>query len=820
MNEGANKRRRSRRITVAAILVLALALLAGIAIAVATFVTPERALRFAQQALARSLSREVRIGSAQLALWPPFGIDARRVAISDPRGFAQGTMVSAERVRFRLSLWSLLARKLELSGVVVEGPRVRLWRDARGRANWDGLLRTKPGATGRSASAEFPFRDFRLRDGAAGYTETGKGPLFLASGVDLDLRRGPGDWTWSAHVKAWGTPRPLPWLRDPIDAEGHLRLSPRQGPWPLVVRAQSGDLRLDAQGRAGLHSVEIARGRLERNGAPAALEDLILRMSYDSLGVRVSRLSGRLGRSRFAFAGQLQPAPLRGSATASIDLADAARFLPRRPETVGGHADIAARFRGDGPNPAQWSVEGVANLSRVTWLDPSAGPGLSDLGGRIWFTGSDATVSGLVGRFGTVPFRLSARIDRPLALLSALDPHRPADAPLAVARFDLAGGEVDAARLFPPGKKLEMAPALVGEGTVRLSRLRAGRLDAQNVFAQVHYDRGVTRVDASSADAYGGRLTSTGSFDLARPDVPRYTVSLQASGMDAGRAMAAWTPFPDLLSGGLDLNLDLSSESFLPPVALRQLSASGLAKTVGGQITGATVLEEAARWTGLKDFRRLHFQDFLWKFRIVRGVVYFTDTLIRTGSGDFQVGGNVGLDGDLHVNVSAALPAARLSELPDYVRRASGVFSDREGRVLLDFTILGTVKSPRFAWRADRAAERLVQRIEEQLLGKLDPLDRALQDSLATAQTGIEDRLRLEAEAQRRRLEEEARRRQEALEDQAKNWLEDLLKPPPPPAAPPESAGPAPSRPETTAAPPPPVSDSSAAADTSSHGAL
>src|SRR6185369_12060198 len=196
------------------------AVIAGAAIAVRVHVTPERARAFATRALSASLRRDVRFASADLTYWPPVSISVDNLAVSDPQGFAQGTMLSARNVKLTLDVWALFSRRLELSGIQVDHPAVRLWRGRDGRANWDGLA-----GIGDTTATPQRFREVnvpgvRLASARLGYYGADGRLAFYFEDLDVDLTKSGKGWNWNLRVAKVGNPGPIPNLDQPILAKG------------------------------------------------------------------------------------------------------------------------------------------------------------------------------------------------------------------------------------------------------------------------------------------------------------------------------------------------------------------------------------------------------------------------------------------------------------------------------------------------------------------------------------------------------------------------------------------------------------------------
>src|SRR5262249_38168215 len=147
-----------------------------------------------------------------------------------------------------------------------------------------------------------------------------------------------------------------------------------------------------------------------------------------------------------------------------------------------------------------------------------------------------------------------------------------------------------------------------------------------------------------------------------------------------------------------------------------------------------------------------------------------TDDVVMNGpQGDWRMAGSLGLDGALDYAVSATLPPQVTARLPKQAALAAGALGDAQGRVLLDLTVGGNVKSPRLAWKPNQALAGQRLKVEQQTQALQESLQRALQDSLRA----------VAARSQKST--------QDSLKKLGRDWLRGFLPPAPPAAAPADS---------------------------------
>jgi hypothetical protein len=726
-------------------------------------------------------------------------------------------MLTAQRVQLHLAGSELLlSRRLSVSGVEIEEPSVRLWRGKDGKANWDGVGGIGDAAQAPSRIPEFKIPGVKMTGARLGYFGADNRLAFYFQNLDLVATNRGSSWDWNLRVEKVGNPQPIPYLTAPIVAKGSVGVPKKGAAVPFRVEASSGDLALTGTGAALGTRIELKGGKLTRKGSPAPIEDLRLLYVSDRQGSRIERLNGRVASTPFAAAAVLEPPPLRGTFRGDMNLAEVSRFLPDAYRRMTGRAAVAVQFLAPSNDLRGLQLSGVADLANVNLpaSSPESQP-IQGVTGRVWFSQLSAHTQDLQGRYGTLPFRVTARVDEPLALASAMNTNPPANARVAHVDFMLNTGAFDFDAMFPPGGKILHPPLVIADGVVRMPRLKARKLDVTDVIAKAHYDRGVVHLDGASAKGYGGDVTASGDFDFRAPDRPGYGIRVQGTKLDAPTVLGAWAPsLRNLLTGAFDVSLTMGGQGFGTKEALAHLNLDALAKSQDGRLAGAQLLSRAAQWSGLVDLSHIQFKELLWHIIVKDGRVLFRDVTMHGGDGDYALTGWIGLNSDLGLTVAMSLPSSKLSLLTPGLRQAATVLADNSGRVLLDFAIGGTIRDPSFSLKTDRIAENLISRLQDQLLGQLmNPVEKALGDSLSRSK-GQFDGLDVISKLQNQVLQNETQDKAQDLQEIAAGWLSGILNPKaraesthvaPPPPPPPPASDTAKAPPDTTKAPPAPT---------------
>lgn len=170
------------------------ALLALVAVAaLPLLVDPNRYRGLIETRAQENLGRDVRLGEIHLSLWPVLGVRVDDVTIAALPEEGGGELLTAERLRVGARLLPLLQKRLEVSSIVIDRPRMLLVRGPDGKWNVERLVAPRPGAAATaeaSGTLQFRLNALRISGGRIMVRDAGPGrtrPLELAL-ADLDLR--------------------------------------------------------------------------------------------------------------------------------------------------------------------------------------------------------------------------------------------------------------------------------------------------------------------------------------------------------------------------------------------------------------------------------------------------------------------------------------------------------------------------------------------------------------------------------------------------------------------------------------------------------
>ncbi|MEP3655035.1 MAG: AsmA family protein [Litorimonas sp.] len=145
--------------------------------------------------LSRAFARDVTIsGDIDISTFPVLKVETGSVSLANPEGFPQGQFVDVEAMSAKVRLIPLLRKRVEISGVTLKSPSIRLERQADGRANWIGKedeTAVEKGPfkrDGRFTEYDPALALLRIEAGTLQYVDATTGENFNLDGINLDLR--------------------------------------------------------------------------------------------------------------------------------------------------------------------------------------------------------------------------------------------------------------------------------------------------------------------------------------------------------------------------------------------------------------------------------------------------------------------------------------------------------------------------------------------------------------------------------------------------------------------------------------------------------
>jgi len=122
------------------------------AVCLVTFISPNRFKPLIAEQVMKYTGRQLTIdGDLSWSLFPYLGVKTGHILLSNPPGFEQKIFAEIQHATIGVKLFPLLHKKIESSGIVLDGLKLNLMRDVNGKNNWQ-FQQTLPISTSTSTA--------------------------------------------------------------------------------------------------------------------------------------------------------------------------------------------------------------------------------------------------------------------------------------------------------------------------------------------------------------------------------------------------------------------------------------------------------------------------------------------------------------------------------------------------------------------------------------------------------------------------------------------------------------------------------------------
>jgi AsmA protein len=129
-------------------------------------------------------------GDVHVAYFPTFSVRAQTVRLANVEGGLAGHFLDAEELQIGVAVMPLLERRLNVSRLVLKGPKIALEVDAQGRPNWIFEPKAKPtpdqpGADPMKELEDIDLGDVRIENGAIAYDNATTGSAYTLDAINM-----------------------------------------------------------------------------------------------------------------------------------------------------------------------------------------------------------------------------------------------------------------------------------------------------------------------------------------------------------------------------------------------------------------------------------------------------------------------------------------------------------------------------------------------------------------------------------------------------------------------------------------------------------
>ena len=531
------------------------------------------------------------------------------------------------------------------------------------------------------------------------------------------------------------------------------------------------------EGMVGLRNIGIKYAML-----PKSISDINGDINFTEKDLDIKRIAAKLGTAGFEMSclvKNFEDPYIKTAFKGNFDLGEVKEYVPlEEGMTLAGK--IRADFKIDGQvnNMDNFKMDGRIDLEKIAVATPALMKPVSDLSGTIQLTKNIINVPDVSCRIGQSRLSLTAQVKNFLSLAPEM-PAQPGQPAIvlpkqgkAVITFALNSPLLDLDEMLPPLPKpgevrptetqgapaMPPLPDLLLDGKVRIAKVRFLKIDYDNLAGNLTMNDRKMELDGQ-VGIYGGKVLGGLWADLNDLANIEYKLKTKASQLEANDFLSALTSFKDRMFTKLDLDGEFSGLAPDTILIRKTLKGSGQARTGEGKIVNWEMLAKVFEFTKLTSDRDLTYKSMASGFRILNERLYLDDLQMSSRFGDINLSGSSGFDGTLDYRVSLKLTREE-SEKFKSKTSATALFSDPDGRVILDLLVSGPAQKPIIGWDTQMAQARLKGKAQEEI-------DKARKEAEVKAQA--------EADKVRKAAEEKAKKEADELKKKAGEKLKGIF---------------------------------------------
>lgn len=509
-----------------------------------------------------------------------------------------------------------------------------------------------------------------------------------------------------------------------------------------------------------------------------------VRFSEDDLDVK--SLSAKLGSAGFnlsCLVRHFEDPFVKAAFKGTLDLGEVKDYVPLEEGTqLAGTIDADFKAEGKVRDINSFTMDGKIKLAGIGATTPALMKPVSDCGGLVLLTKNLIDIRDVSCKIGRSSLAFNGQVKNFLGLVP---PPPPAKGKPAMAlpkqgkpevSFALTSPLVDLDEMLPPPPKPGSAksqvtnsksqaaqqpamlpiPDMAMHGTVRVAKIKYLKMDFDNLAGTLAMSDRKLSLTGDVA-VYSGKVSGNVWADLNDMEKIAYRLNADASKLEANDFLSALTPFKDRLFTKLDVVGEFSGLAPDTVLVKRTLKGQGKAASGEGKLVNYQVLADVLAFCKLGDTKDVSFRSLSMGFRIADEKVYLDDLLMTSKFGDINLSGNSSFTGHLDYRASIKLTKEESDRMKGKAGNAAALFTDKDGRMVLDLLVRGQSPKPAVSWDTQMAQARLKGKAQEEI-----------------------DKVKAEAQAkidqQKKELEEKAKREADAAAKKAADALKGLFK--------------------------------------------
>lgn len=310
---------------------------------------------------------------------------------------------------------------------------------------------------------------------------------------------------------------------------------------------------------------------------------------------------------------------------------------------------------------------------------------------------------------------------------------------------DAADGSPAAATAFEVPRNLNLSLS------TELKRILFGKMDIGRLAGEMRVSGGTLSLTNLSADVFGGRLSTSGSYSTASdPSHPTFGLNARITGASFQQTFEQLEVVQQLVpifaktGGNYSMSLDLktSLDAAMSP-DLGTLNASGTLSSANIEVQNIAAFEALATALGNDKLRRIEARDVTIRFEVRDGRVHTEPFDLKLGDVSATLSGSTGLDQTIDYAAKVTLPGGQALQT-------------------LGVNIGGTFADPKITLGVKEAVEETVKSVIDEQIQQLTG-----SESLAEEVARQAENLRAQAKQAGEKLVAEAQKQRDKLVEEA-----------------------------------------------------
>ncbi len=528
---------------------------------------------------------------------------------------------------------------------------------------------------------------------------------------------------------------------------------------------------------------------------PKSVSEVNGDIRFSERDLDVKRLAAKLGSAGFELAllvRNFEDPYLKAALKGSFDLGEVKDYVPLEKGTsLAGVIRADLRAEGLVRKTDSFNMDGQVVLDKLSFGTPALMKPVTNMNGTIALTKDLVNIPDISCSIGKSSMSFTGKITNFLSLVPEQST-KPGQAAMALPKqgkavFDFALNSplLDLDEMLPPPPKPGAAPGGKGaattsppmmplpdiliDGKVRVAKIVFLKMEFDNLAGNLTMRDRKLSLDGQ-VGVYSGKALGSLWADLNDLNKIQYKIKADAQKLEANDFLSALTPFKNRLFAKLDLKGEFSGLAPDTVLVKQSLEGQGRASTGEGRLVNFPLLADILSHTRIGDARELTFRSMNMGFRISDQKVYLDDLKMDSKFGDVSLSGYSTFAGAVDYRVSVKLTKEESDKLKGKGGNVANLFSDPDGRVVLDLLVKGQPPKPTVSWDTQMAQARLKGKVQEEI-------DKAKAEAEAKAKAEA-DKLKQKADAEAERLKQEAEEKAKKAAEEAAKKLKNLFKKP------------------------------------------